>query len=271
MRDVGGRLADLRRLPWYCWAFAVIALVFLIVAVQSARTGHVDWAGFQVTISVLGIAVATLFATLPMPARLWIERQYELEVDDVIFYLYDEPGLGQVPRDILFQVHVAVANVGGRKAVLSAVRIEALLDGKGREIQIPEFPLPVLAQRVQQGGGWRITDNVMHTHSFLEFLPGPYVLERDDVVTMRLRARPGINWSGRWTLSKIQELAKVLERPMEAVRVTAIYRRGRRVVRQPFVIGDLKVLQQDLYVRRLRALTNDFQVRPTVAERAITD
>src|SRR5258706_597348 len=193
-RELFGRLTNVRGLPWYFWASVVIAVMFLIVAVQSARAGHIDWAGFQVTIAVLAIAVATLLATLPTPAHLWIERQYELEVDDVIFYLYDEPGIGMVPRDILFQVHVAVANVGGRKSVLSALRIEALLDRDGAEIRIPEFALPVLAQRVRQGGGWRITDNVMHKHSFLEFIQEPYVLEPDDVITMRLRARPGIDW-----------------------------------------------------------------------------
>ncbi len=134
---------------------------------------------------------------------------------------------------------------------------EALLDRDGVEIRIPEFALPVLAQRVRQGGGWRITDNVMNKHSFLEYIPEPYVLEPDDVITMRLRARPGIDWSERWTLDKFNELATGLKRPIGAVRVVAIYRRGHHVVRQPFVIKDLTVLQQEIYVSRIRELTNN--------------
>jgi hypothetical protein len=54
---------------------------------------------------VFAIAFATLLATLPTPAQLWIERQNEFGLDDIIFYVYDEPQIGQTPCGILFQGH----------------------------------------------------------------------------------------------------------------------------------------------------------------------
>jgi hypothetical protein len=258
------RIALMRNLPWYFWPAVIIAIAFVIVAVRSAISGHVDWAGFLINFAVLAIAFAALLATLPTPATLWIERQYELEISDVIFYLYDEANVGKVPRDIVFQIHVSVANVGGRKAVLSALRFEAVLDRDGSEIRIPGFTLPVLAQRVQQGGGFRIEDNVIHHHRFQDFIQAPYVLEPDDVITMRLRARPCVDWSKQWTLDRIRQLATALQQPIAAVRVTAIYRRGRDVVQQGFVVKGLTVLQQELYVSQLETLTDDFQALPPV-------
>jgi len=264
-------MAGLRTQPRYFWVALLLSLALLVAATQSAVSGHVGWSSFQVTIAVLAIAAATLLATLPMPAKLWVERQYELGVDDVIFYLYDEPFVGEVPRDILFQVHVAVANLGGRKAVLSALRIEALLDGAGSEIPIPGLEFPILAQRVQQGGGWRIEDRVMHHYNYLDFIPGPHILEPDEVITMRLRFRPGIDWSQRWNLKALREMCNALQRPIMAIRVTAIYRRGRSVMHDSFKVDGLQVLQQDKYAARVSEITNDFRARPTVEERAITD
>ncbi len=100
--------------------------------------------------------------------------------------------------------------------MLSALRLDALLDIHGKEFQIPEFSLPVPAQRVRQGGGWRIEDSVFHRHSYLEFIPGPFMLEPDDVITMRLRARPGIDWSAKWTVARIGQLALSLQNPIVA-------------------------------------------------------
>jgi hypothetical protein len=271
MTKRGSWSGPLKSLPWYFGVSVFFGIVFLGLALISALRGHVDWAGFQVSLSVLVIAGASLLATLPTPAKLWIERQHELGIDDVIFYIYDEPEMGRIPRDILFQVHVAVANVGGRKAILSALRIEALLDADGRKIEIPAFILPVLAQRVRQGGGWRIVDDVMHKHSYMDFMPGPYLLEPDDVITMRLRARPGIDWSDKWTVEMLRAMAVSLDRPLRGVAVSADYRQGNRLVTDRFEISGLSVLQQDEYVEELRLLTNEFKLRPNIAARQITD
>jgi hypothetical protein len=156
MKRLGSWLDTGRNLPWYFWLGLVVSLAFLFVSIVSALSGHLDWAGYQFTASVFVIAFATLLAALPAPAQLWIERQHELGIDDVLFFIYDEPPLGATPRDILFQVHIAVANMGGRKAVLSSLTIDRILDADGNPIQIPSFALPIQAQRVKQGGGWRI-------------------------------------------------------------------------------------------------------------------
>jgi hypothetical protein len=272
MKRLGSWLDTVRNLPWYFWFGVGVSLVFLVISLVSATSGHVDWAGYQFTIAVFAIAFATLLATLPAPAQLWIERQHELGIDDVIFYIYDEPPLGQVPRDILFQVHIAVANMGGRKAVLSVLRVDAILDGSGKALELPEFNLPVNAQRVQQGAGWRIVDNVMHKHNYLEFIPGPYVLDPDDVITMRLRARHGIDWSANWSLDKLKAFHDALNnRPIKAIRISATFRYANRLRTVPFDINNISVLQQQQYVDELRLVTKDFTTLPNAQPRAITD
>jgi hypothetical protein len=272
MRRLGSWADTARNLPWYFWLGVAVSILFLVISVLSATSGHVDWAGYQFTIAVFAIAFATLLATLPAPAQLWIERQHELGVDDVIFYIYNEPPVGQVPRDILFQVHIAVANMGGRKAVLSVLRVDAILDSSGSAFELPEFNLPVNAQRVQQGAGWRIVDNVMHKHNYLEFIPGPYVLDPDDVITMRLRARPGIDWSANWSLEKLKAFHQALNnRPITAIRISAIFRYANRLRNAKFDIKSISVLQQQQYVDELQRVTNDFTTLPNAQYRAITD
>ena len=62
------------------------------MSVRSASSGHVDWAGYQFTVAVFAIAFATLLATLPSPAQLWIERQDELGDDIDVESLLPFPG-----------------------------------------------------------------------------------------------------------------------------------------------------------------------------------
>ena len=50
-------------------------------------------------------------------------RQHELGYDDLIFY---GSSATEIPRDFLLQMHVAVANMGGRKGVLSRLELLAL-------------------------------------------------------------------------------------------------------------------------------------------------
>jgi len=59
------RIHGLRGLPWYFWVSVLFGVALLVVAARSATSDHVDWAGFQVTLSVLVVALATLVATLP--------------------------------------------------------------------------------------------------------------------------------------------------------------------------------------------------------------
>ncbi len=272
MKRLGSWLDTGRNLPWYFWIGTIVSLAFLFVSVVSALSGHLDWAAYQFTASVFAIASATLLAALPAPAQLWIERQHELGVDDVLFFIYQEPPVGATPRDILFQVHVAVANMGGRKAVLSYLKIDRILDTHGNPIEMPNFSLPIQAQRVQQGGGWRTVNNLMSTHRYLEYMPGPYVLDPDDVITMRLRARPGIDWSAKWTLVELKAFYDALNnRPIKSIRVTATYRYANRLKSDSFDITDLVVVNQQEYLDALKAITNNFASRPNAPHQAITD
>src|SRR6266511_816374 len=103
-------------LPALVWiAVAAFAAVWLVI-----RNG--DVASVVVGLAVLFFAAWTVRLVAPRAGELWIERQEELDLDDLIFFVYPQPaesGQQQVPRDYLLQLHVAVVNVGGRKVVLS--------------------------------------------------------------------------------------------------------------------------------------------------------
>ena len=77
---------------------------------------------------------------------------YELGIDDLIFYVYPNQSTDSVavPRDFLLQLHVAVANIGGRKLVLSALRLTHFSDEEGHSIALPDTPMPLNAHRVDQ-------------------------------------------------------------------------------------------------------------------------
>jgi hypothetical protein len=69
------------------WPTAFAVTVWLVRA-DHAELGNVLLAGV-----VLFVAVYQAHVTVPGPAELWVERQYELERSDLIFYRYDAPGL----------------------------------------------------------------------------------------------------------------------------------------------------------------------------------
>jgi len=139
---------------WLGAAALVVAVIFGIESIEAARAGHVDWGAYWLTIPVLAIATATLIATLPRQARIIVQRQDELGLDDLIFFMLDDQGR-QIPRDFLLQLHVAVINVGGRKAVLSNLQLTQFCDSANNPITVPELSIPLSAQMARQ----------MHTYS----------------------------------------------------------------------------------------------------------
>jgi hypothetical protein len=60
----------------------------------------------------------------------------------------------QQPGDFLLQLDVAVANIGGRKALLSSLHLLRFHDDRGEAVGLPEVPLPIAAQRYQQRFRW---------------------------------------------------------------------------------------------------------------------
>jgi hypothetical protein len=232
----------------------------LILACVLAVLGYGEAAVFVLTVAVLLVAVVTLLAVTPRAAELVVQRQEELGYPDLIFYGSADD---ETPRDFLLQLHVAVANVGGRKAVLSRLDLEELQDASGHAIHPLEMPWPLAAQIYRQTMSYRIEHGHMDKVYNNEIGGPPLTLGADDVVSLRFRCRRGIDWSPRWTLEEIKKLIDSLERPIVRGRVRAIYRRGTRVVTSRHTIP-IQTVKQAEFVARLGALTSDLTVRPDI-------
>lgn len=233
------------------WALCSIACV---VTVWLVLTGHADLGNVLLAGVVLFVAVYQAHVSVPGPAELWVERQYELEQSDLILYRYaDAPGLPEgveQPADFLLQLDVAVANIGGRKALVSSLSLLRFIDEHGEAVRLPEVPLPIAAQRYHQRFRWVGTERLREA----EITFPPLMLEPDEVGTFRFRARRGIDWSGRWTPDLLRQAAQSLQRPISKAELLAVYRTGKKVERQRIVLA-VRTEQQAAYVRDLEALT----------------
>jgi hypothetical protein len=256
----------LRRRPpallvvWTLWPIAFAVTVWLV------RSGHADLGNVLLAGVVLFVAVYQAHVTVPGPAELWVERQYELERSDLIFYRYDAPGLPegiQQPGDFLLQLDVAVANIGGRKALLSSLHLLRFLDECGEAVRLPEVPLPIAAQRYQQRFRWVGRERLRDA----EVTFPPLMLGPDEVVTLRFRARRGIDWSSRWTLDLLRQAAQSLQRPISEAELLAVYRTGERVERQKIVVA-VRTEQQEAFTRDLEQLAHGVTQVPKLPVRS---
>ncbi len=238
-------------------------LVFLILATVWLAGQNLSLANLFITVVVLVIAVATLDAMTPKPAKIWVERQHELGLSDLLFFDRD------IPTDFLLQMHVAVANVGGRKGILSGLFLDDLLDGQGHSIRLHRLPYPLAAQVARQTTRYMIGKEGFAYQEYATEIGGPpLILEPDDVITLRFRARRGINWADDWTLDEIKKLAASLARPVVKGRIRAVYRRGRSVESRVFTV-DCSTVGQDLYLERLKNLTSSLTVRPAIEKQVL--
>jgi hypothetical protein len=248
------------------WLVGLVAASVSFAMTWTVTRGT-DAAATVLSAAGLVVALITLSFVVPKPAELWVGRQDELGLDDLIFYIYPHPappGAQQVPRDYLLQLHVAVANIGGRKAVLSSLRLDEFFDAKGQAVCLPELPIPLQAMQVDQRSGWINRER----HSQLLHVLPPYLLEPDDVITLRFRARQGLDWSDRWGLQELRKFADAISRPIEGAKLTASFRRGAVLVRRSFTVS-VRVLQQQEFHELLRSSTAEFTERPSFPEEAI--
>jgi hypothetical protein len=189
-----------------------------------------------------------------------VDAHDEFEAPDLIFYVVPqpaEPGEQQVPRDILFRLPIAVSNTGGRKAVLSSVHLTAFQDDTGHELRLPDIPIPMGAQRY--GSVTRYGVGTMLPETVSDF--GPWVLDPDDVITLSIHFRRGIDWKPQWTLEDLKRVFDGYKVGISFASIVAVYRKGRTAESRSFVVP-IKVEQQDLYLRCLREVTENFTVRP---------
>jgi hypothetical protein len=249
-----------RRLAIYLLIAAAVVAALVIAAVT-----RLDIANFVLTVTVLIVATLTLLAAWIPPARLVIERQPELtHAGDLLFFSYPEssvPG-GHVPRDVVLQMYVAVANVGGRKALLLGISVEEYLNADGKPVSSELLPVPVLASEYRQWESRDLLARSLHIES--ETRMPPFVLAPDEVLSLRLRRKWGVNWSPAWDLARLRHVAESLAIAVTHARLLLIYRRGQSLIRESMVVP-LVVQAQSDFAQRLATVTSDFNVRPAVA------
>ncbi len=243
-------------------AIVIVALVVFVVAGESLQRS--DAPGLVIAGAGLGVALVTLWFVVPTPARVIVDRQDELQLTDLIFYLYEDGALGKVPRAILLQLHMAVANVGGRKAVVSRVRIDRLVNDEGEEVVLPGVPQQIRAAEYRQRTGWRNHERYFEN----ETSGGPWVLASDDVITLRFRFRRGLTWEPAEDLDHLRAYADALRSPIRRAEGTVTWRQGGSVRHDQFQ-ARLETKQQAEYTTALDALTEHFTTRPDVPPRPI--
>ncbi len=237
----------------------VVAGGVSLFVLSDSLLGDREWPDTVFNVAVLLITARSLEFAIPSPARLAIARQDELGYDDLIFYVYD--GEPEVPRNINLQLHVAVANVGGRRGVLSALVLDAFLDAHGDTVPLIAEPLfsPPSAHMYLVRDWWQ----GIQRSDLREQVRPPFTLQPDDVVPLRFRINWGVDWSDRWDLDRLRALSQAIEHPIVGARLRASYRRGADLLTESFEVP-VKVLQQERYRSALAGVTKDFAVRPPV-------
>lgn len=248
--------------------FAFIPLGGLICisigfALDSVRRSHQEVATVELSIPILIISAITLYFSIPKAAKIKVERLTELNVSDLIFYITPALAHDQVlahPDPYLFQLQVAVSNLGDRKAIISSIQIDGFKNEMGNVIHLPE------ATRIIGGMRWSPQSGFINGQPHFQNLnmPPPYILEGDDVIVIRFRSRRGIDWSSRWTIEAIEEFAKPLQNPIVEAFGSIMWRKSGGIVKGNFKIP-LKVEQQTEYYAAIKDLTQDFTVRPDIA------
>lgn len=252
---------------WF-WAVVVLAAIGGGIAIgHTIETGQ-EISTVALSVPILFIAGATLRYTIPKRAQLKVDRLDEAGLTDLIFYIYPKPnpqGQQQIPVDYLFQLHVAVCNVGDRKAVLSRISVDGFKNETGGTIHLPGGPETISGMQWIQQSGWV---NSQHHFQNLNVQP-PYVLEADDVIVIRFRSRRGIDWGPQWTLDTLKDFTEPIETPITSAFGSFIWRRGGQVVAEKFEVS-LVVEQQDDYIRLVDSLTRGLTIVPQLPQQQVS-
>lgn len=258
------RLVRSLQLP-IMWTVVTVAVVALVLTTVQDNQGPSDFGLLFLNVVLLLITALTLHLTIPDPAKLWVINQEELETDDLIFFVVGDTSEGR-PRDYLAQIHVAVANTGGRKAILSHLRLIGFVDSGGGEVELNLGS--VEATQYITRTRWTNTHPVlvdqypnMEKQTFRDVLTGPFVLSPDDVIPLRIRARGVVDWSPQWDLKAVSALAIDLTLPITTAKLKATFRRGPELVHETFDIP-ISVAGQNRYRAALRHHTNDLTSAP---------
>ena len=247
-------------------------LVVLVTAVALVLSvaGRLDVASFILTVAVLLITSLALQAAWLTPARLVLERQQELRhTGDLMFWTYNQPDVpeGLLPAEAKLDMYMAVANVGGRKALLLGLSLEDYLDALGQPVRSLVLPAPVLAYEYRQ---WEERD-LLAGGNMPRFLSEkkmpPFVLEPDEVLSLRLRATRSVEYGHP---AEVRVIARQLATPITQGRLLLIYRRGQQLVRETVVVP-LVTDAQDYFVNRLAIVTKEFTEVPALQRQQVVD
>jgi hypothetical protein len=238
---------------------ALLAVVYLVV--RDHLQSHQGMPDAIVSFLILAVAAATLYIAWPRAARLVVIKPDELEVTDLIFFedADDSPAF-----DYMLQLHVAVANVGNRKGILSKIRIDGFINDTGRKLVLPLGPSMIEGATWTRRSGF--VNFARHDENLAEY--PPLVLEGDDVIVMRFRQRRGIDWSPAWDLDELQQLRDVFRRPVVKAYGIIIWRAGEKVQTDTFEVA-VTCEGQPLWLQRLDGVTEDMTVRPPFEHRNV--
>jgi len=241
-------------------------LLLAVTTALDADAGASDIGLLALNLVLLLVTATTLELTIPEPAHLTLDSQTELEFNDLLFFVEGDSSDGQ-PRDILVQLYVAVGNVGGTTAVVSSVELVALLDGANRPVdliglgKVEAATYTKVVRWVDAGdvgtGVWKSSERFQVREQDY----GPYVLAPNDVISVRLRRRLGIDWSAQWDVVQLKAFYDATAHPITQAKVIAKYRRADTYVNQVFVVP-IRVTQQMLYRQALENITDGFTNRP---------
>lgn len=235
------------------------------VALDRAVMSGQEIATVTLSIPILIVAALTLWFTIPKRAKIKVERFSEADLTDLIFYTYPQSDSRvelEQPVDYLLQLHVVISNLGDRKAIVSAIRVEGFRNNKGDVVHLPDASETIGGMRWVQQSGW--VNHQMHFQNISD--PPPYVLDHDDALVIRFRVRRGIDWSSRWNLEALHSFIEPLRDPIVSAFGIVIWRRAGEIICEQFDV-EVTVKQQSQYVGLVEELTNKFTVVPDLPER----
>lgn len=221
---------------------------------------HQEVATVVLTIPILIISVITLWFSVPKKAKITITTLEEADLTDLIFFISSQPGNKgdlQQPTGYAFQLHIAVLNLGDRKAIVSRININGFRNSECQVVHLPDTPERIEGVRWIQQSGW--VNGQRHFQNINE-LP-PYTLDGGDAVVIRFTVRQEINWSSELNLQKLKASTESLQDPIVSAFGTVTWRRADKIITDNFNVNP-KVAQQVEYVRLIGDLTSNFTIVP---------
>ena len=119
---------------------ALLCAVAIGFALNHTIQTHLEVATVVLTIPILAISLMTLWFSIPKKAKISVTTLDEAEYSDLVFFLDPQTGLAdelQLPGEYLFQLKVAISNIGDRKAIVSSIKIKGFKNNEDHIVHLP--------------------------------------------------------------------------------------------------------------------------------------